>query len=379
MGMKWSGPVGRESTITLTARAGAVCFSAVVLVPLAGGCMSDASVENKPFSRIVAEGPLAVFADEDDLWLWSAEDGRTRRLTSNGAEPAESQPRFSLPRTVTFIADGALYALGIAGGTPRLVVSTKTVVAYAWSPNRDILAFVVQPGGVGPHELYLLRSGEKRTTLVRRFSKPTRAGQTDGDGRTVDGEVSLAWSPGGTRILLVDTDLLPEATVYVFGADGRERKRLRATTHAGWIDDDRFYARTLRGAAWSVVDLRRGTRPMLTVALGRMHPALSPDRRLLAFDSGRPWRRGTLRRGCACTLSLLDLVTGRERSLGTGLIAPRWLAQRTLVATAVRGCSGADVPMWVERGRSIRLNVRTGERAEISLRSTLDADVRFAP
>lgn len=316
-------------------------------------------------------------------WLWDAADDRTRRLTRNGPDPDERQPRFRSRGSVSYIADGALYTLDLATGTRQLVVPVRTVAAFAWSPDRETLAYVLQAGGVGPHALYLFRRGEQRTRLVRRFSRPGPP-LAHGTGRPVDGEVSLEWSPAGTRILLVDTDLGPaEPTVYVFGADGGELERVPAATHAGWIGENRFYARTLRSAVWSVFDLRRGTRSRLKIALGRMHPALSPDRRLLAFDSGRTWRRGTPRRGCACTLSLLDVGAGRERSLGTGFVAPLWLGPRSLAATAVRGCGGAECGvgglMWVARRRSERLDVGTGKRTRISLRSTLDADVFLAP
>lgn len=354
----------------------------LTLVAATGGCTAGESTERVP-PRAEADGTLVVFADESDLWLWSATDDRTRRLTRNGPEPIESRPRFRSRRAVSYIADGSLYTLDLTTATRRLVVPVRTVIAFAWSPDRDTLAYVLQAGGVGPHALYFFRPREKRTRLVRRFSRPDPP-LAHGTGRRIDGEVSLAWSPAGARILLVDTDLGPtEPTVYVFGANGRELERVPAATHAGWIGEDRFYARTLRGAVWSAFDLRRGTRSRLQIALGRMHPALSPDRRLLALDSGRPWRPNTTRRGCACRVSAFDFVTGRERRLGTGLVAPLWLSRRSLAATEVRACNGAecgvDVPMWIARTGSARVAAGTGERARISLRSTLDADVLLAP
>ena len=329
-------------------------------------------------------GALVVFADENDLWLWDATDDRTRRLTRNGPEPDERQPRFRSRGAVSYIADGSLYTLNLATGKRRLVVPVRTILAFAWSPDRETLAYVLQAGGVAPHALYLFRPGEKRTRLVKRFSRPGPPGLAHGTGRPVDSEVSLEWSPAGTRLLLVDTDLGPtEPTITVFGAGGRELERVPAATHAGWIGENRFYARTLRGAVWSVFDLRGSTRSRLKIALGRMHPTLSPDRRLLAFDSGRPWRPGTRRRGCACTLSMFDLVTGRERRLGTGFVAPLWLARRSLAATEARDCSGGecgvDVPMWVARRRSTLFASDTGERTKTSLRSTLDGDVFITP
>lgn len=284
-------------------------FCLLTFVAAAGGCAAGESTERVP-PRAAASGTLVVFADESDLWLWSATDDRTRRLTRNGPEPIESRPRFRSRRAVSYIADGSLYTLDLITATRRLVVPVRTVIAFAWSPDRDTLAYVLQAGGVGPHALYLFRPGEKRARLVRRFSRPG-------------------------------------------------------------------------GAVWSAFDLRRGTRSGLQIALGRMHPALSPDRRLLALDSGRAWRPNTTRRGCACTLSVLDLVTGRERSLGTGFVAPLWVAPRSLASTEARACSGAecgmDVPMWVARKRSARLGVTTGDQTQIALRSTLDADVLLAP
>lgn len=355
-----------------------------IVVTLAIGCTSVESTERTPPPRVRALGTSVVFADKSDLWLWEATKDRTRRLTRNGPELAESQPRFISSGTVAFIADGALYTLGLATGTRRLVVPTRTILAYSWSPDRGTFAYVAQPGGVGPHALYLYRPDQERATVVRRFSRPKRASRSEGSDRNVDAEISVAWSASGTRILLVDTDLGPTApTLYVFDSDGRERRRMRSVTHAGWIGETRVYYRTLQGGVWSTLDLRRGTRLRLKIALGRMHPALSPNRRFLALDSGRPWQPGSTRRRCACTLSVYDLVAGVERRLGTGLVAPLWLSRRSLAATEVRACNGAecgvDVPMWIARTGSARVAAGTGERARISLRSTLDADVLLAP
>jgi Tol biopolymer transport system component len=194
----------------------------------------------------------------------------------------------------------------------------------------------------------------------------------------VDDETSLHWSPDGRALLVVDT-LLPSRVVggiHVLATNGRRLTPSVAGTHGGWRDASRLYFRSVAGNAWWLLDVRSGERTRLRIRTGRMHPALSPDGRVLALDSGRAWKPGTRRAGCSCTVSLYDFATGRERTLTRGGVAPLWLSDRRLATTAVRACSAADCgldrPMWVARGGSVVIDVATGRAESLALPSTLD-------
>jgi hypothetical protein len=325
---------------------------------------------------VTARDGSVVYAHRNDLWLFDRASGAVRRLTANGDERIERRPRFATPATVTFLADGDLYELGLGGGRAVKLLDGP-ILAYTLGPGRATLAYLGQPGGVGRHRLFLYDRRTRGRTPLRRLPGP-RPRRGDGSGPALDDEIELAWSPEGGKLLVVDTALAPGPTVYVLRRDGRVLAR-RTGTHAGWAGSSAIYYRSRRGPRWSLLTLRGGATRTLAVRRGRMHPVRSPDGRLLALDDGRAWRAGTPRRGCTCTVHVYDFAAGVERALHRGAVAPLWLSPSALAATRVRPCRGSecgiDAPMWVSRGTSVRIGVDDGRTTSIRLASTLDANV----
>lgn len=314
-----------------------------------------------------------AFAHRSDVWLYQVSSGKIRRVTRDAGERIDENPRIGPAGRITFLRDGAVVG-ATPGGPTSPVVPATGVLAFAWSPDRQALAYLRQTQA-GSHAVYVARSG--RTSLLRTLGSP-RTSEGDGQSLTVDDEISVHWSPGGRALLVVDT-LLPSRVggIHVLAPNGRRLTPSIAGTHGGWRDANRLYFRSVAANAWWLLDVRSGERLRLRIRTGRMHPALSPDGRVLALDSGRAWTPGTRRAGCSCTVSLYDFATDRERTLTRGGVAPLWLSDRRLAMTAVRACSAADCgvdrPMWISRGRSVAINVSTGRAERLALPSTLDA------
>jgi WD40-like Beta Propeller Repeat len=314
-----------------------------------------------------------VFAHGSDVWLYEVSNEQIRRVTRDAGERIDEAPRMGPAGRITFLRDGAVVG-ATPGGAARLVVPATGVLAFAWSPDRRTLAYLTQTQA-GSHAVYVSRSG---TTSLLRMLGPLRKSQGDGQSLTVDDEMSLHWSPGGRALLVVDT-LLPSrvGAIHVLARNGHSLTPSVSGTHGGWRDANRLYFRSLAASAWWLLDVRSGERTRLGIRTGRMHPALSPDGRVLALDSGRAWTPGTRRAGCSCTISLYAFATGRERVLTRGGVAPLWLSDRRVATTAVRACSaaecGVDRPMWIARGRSVAMDVTTGRGERLALPSTLDA------
>jgi hypothetical protein len=314
-----------------------------------------------------------VFATRGDIWLYGPGRGPARRVTKDGSAHLDSSPRFVGAGEIAFVRDGNLVRLDLRSRRIRIVVR-RLVLAYAWDVRGDRVAVLVQPNGVGGHRLSLVRPPSDKPVVLRRFAVANRGGE--GSTRPVDGERSLVWSRG--RLLLVDTDLPRRAGfVHVLGVRGADLIRPRVGTHAGWRGGSIYY-RDLSAPAWHLVELGRGTTSELAIHRGRMHPALSPDHRLLALDDGRAWSPGRPRRGCTCTIYVYDFRRRVERRVRAGLVAPAWISAGTLAATRVHGCSGQqcgmDVPMWVRERAGSFLGLDGGVRRAPGL-STLDAAV----
>jgi hypothetical protein len=322
------------------------------------------------------ESAAIAFGARGDIWFQGSALAKPSRLTTDGREHPYTDPSFLGVSTIAFIRDGDLVRMPV--GTRRVeTVARGPVLAYAWNQQRNRLAVVVQPNGVGDHLLYLYRPPSRARTLIRRFAIST-ARRGDGNTAGPDAERSLAWSPTGS-LLIVDTDIASrERPIHVLDLRGRDLIKPLVGTHGRWFRDSVIY-RSLTLTRWKLTNVNDGTTSTLPIHHGRMHPALSPDGLLLAFDNGQAWIPGRTRHGCTCSIFVYDFQRQFERRVRAGVVAPLWLSPRTLAATEVRACSGGDcgvdVPMWVPAGSGLLVGLN-GSSTKARGLSTLDAASR---
>lgn len=354
-------------------------------IPLRGNALVLYAIPGSPSS-----GP--------NLWLYDSASDHLQPLAKLASEVGKEDPTFIDENEIMFLQDGDIHRTELFGASAQGMRGAGPVHAYAWNSRLGILAYVsqrpVEPSGAGPDDVtfFTRRDGEKR--FVKRFFPSARpsAVEEEGDGDTpeLDEEVLLSWSRDGERLLLTNTHMADDEkrSLYVFDRGGRQVASLADGTHAVWSADSSsvYFLRWRSGmegqgqpVSWWSWHVATGRLTALNIRNGRMHPALSPDGRFLALDDSEGWIVGTQRSGCTCTVYLYDLVEHVERSVASGYVAPKWVAEDVLLATSVRGCQegecGSNVAMWVERGTTALIATARERVSPAAARSTLEAGV----
>jgi Tol biopolymer transport system component/imidazolonepropionase-like amidohydrolase len=224
------------------------------------------------------DGRRIVFSLLGDLYLLPIGGGDAQRITSGPGY--DVQPRFSPDgRRIAFASDRGggenLWICDLEGGNARAVSSEKTGVVNspAWAPDGE----------------YLI--GRKRVT-------DTSSLGTD--------ELWMWHVRGGQGVQLTKKDEQPETADPTVSPDGR-------FVYFSARDARYRYDRNVNEGIWQIkrLDLRTGQLVPLTGEFGgAAAPALSPDGKTIAFV--RRVRAKTL-------LELLDLATGKVRTLATGV------------------------------------------------------------
>ncbi|MEW6476494.1 MAG: hypothetical protein AB1679_29900 [Actinomycetota bacterium] len=345
-----------------------------------------------------AHAGRVVWAEKGDVWLYDADTGRRRALTTDGDTRHDFEPRFRDPSHVTYLSaerpggqDPALVSLDLAGGERRVLRQlTGWVGRYAWSPDGKTFAYYHVATEGGATELHIVGDGPPR---MRRF-EPIR-----GRGGFVNyDETRLEWSPDGRRLLLVDTALdtavgpSAEQILHVLNADGSDAVPPGLGTWARWsADSGTIYCLCSTDPEglkwrWEAVDIALGTRTPLPISAGA-RPAVSPDGRFLAFDDGDD----------TPSVHVLDLgePTGRRqptagpgprrdrpRFLARAALAPIWLTPTRLAVTDTRPCphtedqclAGGHGALFEPAGTASAIDLATGRRSPLPPIPTDGAD-----
>jgi hypothetical protein len=207
--------------------------------------------------------------------------------------------------------------------------------------------------------LYDARSG--KVTLLSSINRPfgTGTGQRD--------EQTVAWSPTGKSILIVDTHARP--SVYILGVDGRDQVRPRHGTFARWLDREAilFQAepKTI-DQAWRWVSLRLSSDRMDRMDLPKntFRAAVSQDGTMIVFDDGDVDEPTTF---------LLDLRSGATQRLIRGYAAPIWLSLNEVAVTEAQPCPSQSEcgDWWSEAGKTVAVDVEDGSERGLTLPTTL--------
>jgi dipeptidyl aminopeptidase/acylaminoacyl peptidase len=315
------------------------------------------------------------------VWLYEAETGQRRRLTTDGAAHHDSKPRFRDGNRVTYLTsakefgpDPSLVELDLASGRRHALRQLPgNIRTYDWSPEGKTLAYYSTPSDDGMTELHITGNGPER---LRRFVPILgRGGFINYD------ETRIEWSPDGRRLLLQDTalDTSQDQTLYILNADGSNAARPWLGAWARWSADSRsvycLCATNLTKAdwLWHSVDVASGVSTPLLINAGA-RPSLSPDGRLLAFDDGED----------TPSVYVLDPRTpgNQPRFLARGAIAPVWLNYARLAVTDTRPCphsedeclAGGHGSMFEPAGTTSAVDLPTGRRSSLPPISTDGAD-----
>lgn len=295
-----------------------------------------------------------VFEDREDLYVYDVAGNVVRPLFRNGSKNAEYSPIFTDAGTIAYASDRSVFEVDLASERKREIRKFPGEVGpIAWSPDRSTLAVLYRrpdPNDRG-YTLRLdeLRAGRSRD--IRKFQPWNGRGGSDAD------EVRIEWSPDGTKIIVVITplDTTSKKTMFVVDLEGKDVVPGRLATMARWVDSGSVVYRDFEdaGQSWHLLDLDSGNVRDLAMTRGTVRPALSPDRKLIAYDDGE----GTP------TIFVFDLAAGRERKLASGSLAVLWLANDSVAATVVKPC----VPATDSRGSCVSEGSRVHQRKAVRI------------
>jgi hypothetical protein len=218
-----------------------------------------------------------------------------------------TDPRFTSAGAISYLLPDSVRSEDAAGRAQLTLVAGQSLLlaGFAWSAG-GTLAYVGRGSARNPGSRLVIDPAGGSPVSVPLPASP-------------GGSPSLAFSPDGSLLLVVDTESIAGAaptTLQVRGLDGRLDFGPVAVglgpAAATWAGSRRLYY--WNGAGVSVADLAAGTTRSILPGVRWYDPDTSPDGRTVVFESHDP--RGLPR------LQLLDTVTdqvmaGFERDGGT--------------------------------------------------------------
>ena len=323
-----------------------------------------------------------AYADGGDLWLYDAIADRSRRLTDDGEARNEHSPAFVGGGCLAYMNGPTIELLDLASGASRhLVEETASIWQLAASPD-------------GATVLYMQIDYDVDSTFrLKRVSIDGGAAEvlhtfnaSLGRGGSSEDEVSIAWSPDGSTILVANTheftEKFPDGAIYLFDPDGNMLERW-AGTHPRWSPDGRtIYYRGHADVAeqtWHARSVATGRTWELGIRPATNNLSVSPDGRRVAYDTswfGDTPGRGTFLNG-APKVYIYSLESGEERLLQRGGLGALWISDTAILVTDARGDPPNCWCSWEGLGTVSRLTVQ-GDRNAVNLTSTLfDAAVHL--
>lgn len=334
--------------------------------------------------------PLAVaskiaYSYDDDVYAYDF-DGEPR-LVSGSSEHSEYFPFPHADGRVWLIleaGDGGLesgvWQVDLTSGEKGSVVDfefNELVNAIAYRPDR--IAYILNRG-FSRQTLYLLDLSDPRVVEAAPDERDSFAAEVwtfptySGRGTSSDDEVSVAWSPDGTKLLVVNTwiDTAEERaneSVLVLTPEGEQVVPPRDGTHARWLDDGSVLYKRLPGKEWVVLDIATGEeRALAGLPETGDHPSVSPEGTRLAMDDASE----------SPTVVAYEIATGRVEEVAPGAVAPLWLDEERVVVTLVEPCVECEGPRWQPAGQTMVVDLDTGRSDPFPIASTLDARVLWS-
>jgi hypothetical protein len=329
---------------------------------------------------------LVVYGDAGDLWRYDAASDDQRRITDDGDASLEFAPAFLGATCLLYwSADEAsgpsIELLDFSGGagSQTIVRERASIGELEVSPDsRWILYLQIDYDVDSTFRLKQLELGGGEPVVLHAFAPNL------GRGAGSEDELSVAWAPDGSAILVVNTHEYngegPPNSIYLFDATGRTVRERWTGTHPRWSPDGRtIYYRGyagFNGQRWRALDVQTMKTTILSVRAGTNNLSVSPDGRWLAYDTswfGDMPLEASAPNG-APDVYVFDLTTGSEELLKQGALAPIWISATDLVVTNARRRPENSFNSWESLGTVTRMSV-DGAAGPAEMTSTFDAAV----
>ncbi|HUG30907.1 MAG TPA: hypothetical protein VMQ65_10395 [Candidatus Limnocylindria bacterium] len=322
---------------------------------------------------------LVAYVDAADLWVYDAATDRRRAVTDDGDARFERSPAFLDGACLAFTNSepASIELIELAGqGIRRTIVEEAGWISdFAINlEQRSLFYLHIDHDVDGTYRLKRVGIDGGTPETLHTFNPNL------GRGAGSEDEVSVAVSPDGSMLLVVNTHEysleFEFGAIYLFDADGREIRARLLGTHARWSPDSgtiyfRGHAGT-NGQGWSALDLESMEATRLGVTPGTNWLVVSPDGRRLAYDTSTfgDSPAGTQSTGEAPNVYVYDLATGMEAILRRGAMGPLWISSRAVLATNVRAPGPDSLNSWESLGTVSRITVG-GARRGVNMTSTL--------
>lgn len=336
-----------------------------------------------------------AYSVDGDVYVLD-QDGGTRRITDDGPNVDEDAIVFdALPRLrgedqLWWIARGPVDGPSIlwqmdlsTGDRSALVEIDGWVQAFDAQDDHGRLAFTAVKNS--QQRVFVLdlddpRFAERDDPAARwdlaeeRWAFPAYLGR----GTTSEDEVSVAWSPDGSTLLVVNTFVdggreRGDETLLVLDATGKPVVAPIHGTFGRWIVGDEFLYRPMTESDWRILNVATGReRAFAGLPSTAVAPSVSPDRRRIVAQQERP-------APALPTLYAVDLASGRALLDATieGLW-PVWLDDGTIVATALEACTDDCVEHWRRLPETFIISLDDGQQSPYGIAGTFDLDIRYA-
>ncbi|MFA5890271.1 MAG: hypothetical protein WDA27_04900 [Actinomycetota bacterium] len=367
----------------------AAVVAAVVFVPRLfslrddpGGFITPAPLPTESGFRRCAKSPgdsrLIAYFHKGDLWLYDVTADEVRQLTDDGKQEFQWGPQFLNDSCVVYVsADStALEVASLDGSRTQVILRARArILGFDISPDGSTIVYVNSVGSA--HRLEEI-SLSRATPTVLRTLDPIGEG-----GAGSEGEVSVSWSPDGSRLLVTDTHTVgadgKDATesIHLLDAQGRDTRPPWSGTHARWSPNGRTiyyrgYAGT-SGIAWHSLDVASGERTNLGMRPGANNLVVSPDGNRVAYDTSYfgETPREALLSGSPPDVYVYDFRSGVETLLKRGALGPVWVSSSELLVTDARAPDPQkSLNSWEPTG-TVGKYTLAGRRTEVAITSTL--------